>query len=187
MKCSVFIATSTDGYIATPDDGVEWLDTCGDPDADLGPEADMGFNAFIASVDCLVMGRRTMEKLASFQLSQDQWPYGALPVFVLSRTLSEPAGGLPGDVRMFGGDIPTLMAQLAAEGFSHAYIDGGATITAFLELKLINELIITQAPILLGSGKPLFGELNAPIELTGADAITYPNGFVQFRYQVRYP
>lgn len=84
MKCSVFIATSVDGYIATIEGGVDWLETSGKPDIDLGEQADMGFNQFIESVDCMIMGANTLEKLASFNLTDEQWPYGKIRIIALS-------------------------------------------------------------------------------------------------------
>ena len=74
MKCSVFITTSADGYIATEDGGVEWLETAGNANAEMGENADMGFNRYIASVDCMIMGRKCMEKISSFNLTPEQWP-----------------------------------------------------------------------------------------------------------------
>ncbi|MEO1085917.1 MAG: dihydrofolate reductase, partial [Acidobacteriota bacterium] len=88
MKCSVCIATSVDGYIATTDGGVEWLETAGDPDADMGADPHMGLVEFMDSIDCMVMGRKTMEKLSSFELTPEQWPYGDLRIFVLSQTVA---------------------------------------------------------------------------------------------------
>jgi dihydrofolate reductase len=184
MKCSVFIATSADGYIATLDDGVDWLHASGKTDIDLGDRSDMGFNDFIASVDCMVMGRKCMEKLSSFNLSAEQWPYRDIPIFVLSKTLDKPSNNLFGSIKMFSDDIPALISQLERDGLSHAYVDGGATITSFINLQLINEMTITQAPILLGAGKPLFGHIDSQIKLVNVEAVTYPNDFVQIKYHV---
>ncbi|NRA73009.1 MAG: dihydrofolate reductase family protein, partial [Gammaproteobacteria bacterium] len=91
-----------------------------------------------------------------------------------------------GKVEMYAGDIETLVNKLSAQGLKHAYIDGGATITSFINLKLINEMTITRAPILLGDGIPLFGKLNQGIMLENADSVTFPNDFIQVKYQVNY-
>lgn len=186
MKCSVFIATSADGYIATEDGGVEWLETAGRQAADLGEESDMGFSAFIAGVDCMIMGRRCMEKLASFNLTPEQWPYGNLRILVLSRTVEAPPAQLRGKVELYAGGIPALMSALESEGYQHAYIDGGTTITSFLNLGLIDELCLTRAPVLLGGGRPLFGAIDKRITLQHARARVFPNDFVQVQYAVRY-
>jgi dihydrofolate reductase len=187
MKCSVFIATSADGYIATLDDGIDWLETSGKRDVDLGEEADMGFNSFIASVDCMIMGRGCLEKLASFNLTAEQWPYGNIRVIALSRSLKQIPMGLSTKVELYSGDIAGLLAELDGAGFHHAYVDGGATITSFLNEKRIDAMIITHVPILLGSGKPLFGELIQAIKLTNARAKVFANDFIQISYELDYP
>ena len=186
MKCSVFIATSVDGFIARQDGSVDWLHTAGSADADMGDCADMGFNKFIESVDCLIMGRGCMEAVSGFDLSPEQWPYGDARVIVLSNTLKEPPDNLKNRVEMYSGDLQELVSSLESEGFSHAYIDGGKTIQSFLDLQLIDEMILTRAPVILGSGIPLFGKTTQDIELRNAHAQAYPNGFVQLKYAVRY-
>ncbi|OYD21181.1 dihydrofolate reductase family protein [Oceanimonas baumannii] len=186
MKCSVFIATSADGYIATIDGGIDWLETSGKTDIDLGDGTDMGFNSFIASVDCMIMGRGCMEKLASFNLTPEQWPYGTIRIIALSRSVKEVPGSLKGKVELHSGDVSTLVSELETAGFKKAYIDGGATITSFLNAKLINEITITQAPILLGNGKPLFGLINHEVKLKDAKATVFGNDFIQVKYEVSY-
>lgn len=186
MKCSVFIATSADGYIATIDNSVEWLETSGKTDVDLGNQSDMGFNNFIASVDCMIMGRSCMEKLASFNLTPEQWPYGKIRIIALSKSINEVPENLKTRVELYAGDISTLILELERAGFKHAYVDGGATITSFLNEKLINEMTITQAPILLGAGKPLFGETNQKIKLENGQATAFPNDYIQVKYEVNY-
>lgn len=186
MKCSVFIATSADGYIATLDDGIEWLETSGKTDVDLGEQSDMGFNDFIASVDCMIMGRGCMEKLASFNLTPEQWPYGNIRVIALSNSTREVPENLKAWVETYSGNVPALISELESDGFKHAYVDGGATVTSFLNMKLINEMIITQAPILLGAGKPLFGQTTQSIKLENTQAIAFPNDYIQIKYEINY-
>jgi dihydrofolate reductase len=135
MKCSVHIATSADGYIATSGGGVDWLQSAGNPDADMSTNPDMGFNDYIESVDCMIMGRKCMEVISSFNLTPEQWPYGGIKVYVLSHSLKEPPKNLRGKVEIYSGEIPKLINQLEVEGYKHAYIDGGSTITSFLNLK----------------------------------------------------
>lgn len=186
MKCSVFIATSADGYIATESGGVDWLEMAGDSSADMSEHGDMGFSDYIVDVDCMIIGRKCMEKLASFNLTEEQWPYGKRRVIALSNTLTNPCANLPDTVEMYSGDIMALTAELKNQGYKHAYIDGGTTITAFINLKLINKMTITQAPVLLGSGLPLFGFLNNEITLEAAKALVYPNNFIQTQYVLSY-
>ena len=186
MKLSVFIATSTDGYIATEDGGIEWIDAAGNSEADMGEQSDMGFNDFMASVDCLVMGRKCMEKLSSFNLLAEQWPYGSARVIALSNNIKLAPDNLHGKVEMYSGDLKQLIIQLEAEGYKHAYIDGGSTITAFINHKLITDMTITRAPVLLGSGIPLFGTIDVQVKLENAEIVAYPNDFITTKYKVSY-
>jgi len=186
MKCSVYIATSADGYIATPDGGVDWLHTAGNIDADMGENLDMGFADFINSVDCMIMGRKCMEVISSFDIPAEQWPYRDIKIFALSNSLTQPPANLAGKVEMVAGDIQALVDKLSEQGLKHAYIDGGATITSFINLMLINEMIITRAPVLLGSGIPLFGKLNHSVKLDNAESVAFANDFIQVKYNVNY-
>ena len=186
MKCSVYIATSADGYIATLEGGVDWLHTAGNSDADMSNNPDMGFNNLIASVDCMIMGRKCMEVISSFNLSPEQWPYDDTKVYVLSNSMKEPPENLCGKVEMHSGDITKLINQLESNGYKHAYIDGGATITSFINLQLINEMIITTAPVILGEGIPLFGKINKSIKLSNSEVTAFPNDFIQVKYAVNY-
>ena len=186
MKCSVFIATSVDGFIAKEDGSVDWLHRAGKPGVDLGDQSDMGFNDYLSSVDCMIMGRKCMDTIAGMNLTPEQWPYGSIKIVVLSNTVKEAPENLKGKVEMYSGDLNDLVAQLENDDFKHAYIDGGTTIQAFLNLKLINEMTITRAPILLGEGKPLFGKTFKDIKLTQAKAIAFANDFIQVSYQVSY-
>ena len=186
MKCSVFIATSADGYIADVNDGVDWLDNAGKPDADMESFSDMGFNDFLATIDCIIMGRKCMEKISSFNLTPDQWPYGDIPIFVLSNTVQHCPDNMKEKVSIHSDGILALFSLLSAKNLNHAYIDGGVTITSFLNEKLINEMTITQAPILLGGGVSLFGELKYPIKLEKSKVRAFPNDFIQVRYKVSY-
>ena len=186
MKCSVYIATSADGYIATPEGGVDWLHSVGNLEADMTDSPDMGFSQFIASVDCMVMGRKCMEVISSFNLSPEQWPYGDIKIIVLSHSLKEVPDNLRDKVELYSGDIPELVKQLEQGGYKHAYIDGGATITSFINLQLINEMTITKAPIILGKGLPLFGEIDNAVKLENSEAVVFPNGFIQVKYDLNY-
>lgn len=186
MKCTVFIATSVDGFIAKSDDSVDWLQTAGDLNADMGDQADMGMNKYMSTVDCIIMGRKTMDVISKMNLSPEQWPYGNTRIIVLSRTLTIAPENMRERIELYSGDLTVLVAKLEQEGFSHAYIDGGSTIQAFLKLELINEITITRVPILLGEGKPLFGKIGKDVKLVEATAVAFPNGFVQVQYGVCY-
>lgn len=185
MKCSVYIATSVDGFIAKPDGNVDWLHTAGNLKADMGTE-DMGFKAFMDSVDCMIIGRKCMEMISNMNLTPEQWFYGDMRIVVLSNTVTEVPDNLKGKVEMYSGEINSLVATLEKEGFKHAYIDGGKTIQSFINLQLIDEIIITKVPVLLGEGIPLFGKTFKDIKLEKAKACAFTNDFVQVKYSVNY-
>ena len=186
MKCSVYIATSVDGFIAKDDGSVDWLHTAGNPEADMGNQTDMGMNDYFSSFDCMIMGRKCMDMISSMKLTPEQWPYGDTRIIVLSNTIKVAPENMLGKVEIYSGDIQALISNLESEGYEHAYIDGGATIQAFINLKLINEMTITRAPILLGEGIPLFGKTFKDIKLEEAKATAFPNDFIQVKYKVNY-
>jgi dihydrofolate reductase len=185
LKCSAFIATSVDGYIASRDGAVDWLESAGYPEADDREDiGDGGFAAYMASVDCMIMGRKCMETLAEFNLTPEQWPYGNIPIYALSNTIRQPPESLGNRVKMYSGNITQLLETLTSEGLQHAYIDGGATITSFLQLGYLNEICVTQVPILLGDGMPLFGKLDRNVKLEKAEATVFSNDFIQWKYRI---
>ena len=192
MKCSIFIAPSVDGYIATEDGRVNWLETLSKPiseeeaSSDLMKHFNMSFPNYIQGVDCMIMGRKLMEVLSNFDLTPEQWPYGDTKIIVLSHTIKEPPENLKNKVQIYSGSIEELITQLEKEGYKHAYVDGGTTITAFLNLGLIDEMTLTQAPVLLGAGIPLFGKLFKQIKLEDAQATAFPNNFIEIKYTINY-
>jgi dihydrofolate reductase len=171
MNASVFIATSLDGFIARSNGDLDWL-----PPGGGEPH---GYDEFMATVDALVIGRKTLETVLGFEA----WPYGQKPVFVLStRTLAPtPLGAV---VERMSGDPADIVSQLAARGIRHAYVDGGITIQRFLQAGHIHRLIITRVPILLGAGIPLFGPLERDIVLRHVATRQYASGLVQSEYTV---
>ncbi|RRR67038.1 MAG: dihydrofolate reductase [Candidatus Viridilinea halotolerans] len=175
MHTSIYLATSLDGFIARADGAIDWL-----PSGDDTGE-DYGYQAFFASVDLLVMGRTTYDLVQSF----GAWPYGDKPVVVLSqRPLTIPAE-LAERVTVMAGAPQELAERLAARGFRHAYIDGGQTIQRFLAAGLIQRMILTRVPVLLGQGIPLFGPLPAERWWQHVATRSYANGLVQSEYVQR--
>ena len=172
MQASVFIATSLDGFIARTDGALDWLP------AD-GGEAH-GYDEFIATVDAIVMGRKTFQTVVAFAA----WPYGPKPVVVLSTKPSalKAPDGVACD--MMTGTPHEIVARLSARGMKHLYVDGGVTIQGFLAAGLIRRLIITRIPVLLGSGIPLFGPLSHDVRLNHIATRTYPSGMVQSEYVI---
>jgi dihydrofolate reductase len=154
-KNCVFIATSLDGYIADKNGGIDWLHSIPNPDND-----DMGYLKFINGIDALVMGRTTFETVIGFDVP---WPYSK-PVFVLSNKLKEIPESHKDKAFLVKGTLREILDQIHGKGYSRLYIDGGTTIRNFLKEDLIDEMILTTIPILLGGVSSLFGEL--PNELT---------------------
>jgi dihydrofolate reductase len=176
-KCSVYIATSLDGFISRTDGSIDWLN---DFSARIPEGEDLGYAQFMSDVDVLVMGRNTFEQVLTF----GAWPYGSTPVVVLSRQLKTFPDNVPDTVSLSAEEPGKLVQRLSASGWKHLYIDGGLTIQSFLKAGLIDEITITVIPILLGDGKPLFGPLPADVELELVESKTLDFGFVQSKYRV---
>lgn len=178
IKCSVYCGASLDGYIAGPGGDIEWLNR---PEFAPAHATGVTFREFASTVDALVMGRHTFEKLLTFNV----WHY-AVPVVVVSSTLHRVPEHLEGKARLMDASPTEIVRQLEREGFRHLYVDGGATIQRFLRERLIDDIIVTYLPILLGDGIPLFGTggIETPLELVAA--VTNKN-ILQVRYRVRTP
>ncbi|MGF1690856.1 dihydrofolate reductase family protein [Photobacterium kagoshimensis] len=155
MSNIVYIATSLDGYIADKNNKLDWLHEIPNPEG-----SDMGFGDFMNRVDALVMGRNTLDMVLSFDCD---WPYPK-PVFVLSNTMAEVPAGYEDKIFLVKGELKDVVGQINAQGFNNLYIDGGVTIQNFLKEDMIDEMIITTIPVLLGGGISLFGELAAPLK-----------------------
>lgn len=177
-KLSVFIATSLDGYIARHDGSIDWLELA---NATVPAGEDCGYADFMQTVDAIVMGRATFEKVLCFP----DWPYSNTPVYVLSTTISRLPAGMPSSVRLLNATPDDVVKITAEAGRQHLYIDGGQTIQAFLRAGLITDLTITVIPVLIGSGIKLFGELDGDINVNLLSSRSWPFGFVQSHYAVR--
>jgi dihydrofolate reductase len=186
MKVSVFIATTLDGFIARPDGSLDWLPGSGETGSEefdgdsAGEVEDHGWGAFWDSVDCLVLGRKTFEKVLGYGV----WPYEGTRVIVLSRTMTTVPEEVGGEVEIYAGDPQALVEKLATEGHERLYIDGGQTIQSFLRRGLITDMTIATIPVLIGEGIPLFGLLPEDIPLKHIKTKTFPGGFVQSTYEV---
>jgi len=171
MKMSVFVGASIDGFIARADGALDFLPA--------GGGEPHGYDEFIATVDALVIGRKTHETVLAF----DAWPYGLKPVFVLSHRPLPPA---PPEaiVERLSGTPADIVATLADKGFQHAYVDGGITIQQFLRAGLIQRLTVTRVPVLIGTGIPLFGAIPHDIPLRHIATHQYGSGLVKSEYEV---
>ena len=173
MRASIFVGTSLDGFIARPNGAFDFLS---EGDAEAEPH---GFDEFLSTVDALVMGRNTFESV----LRMPKWPYGTKPVFVLSsRPLPSASRGVI--VERMSGAPREVLSVLASRGIRHVYVDGGLTIQAFIRAGLIQHLIISRVPVLIGAGIALFGAVDADISLKHVATRQFPSGLVQSEYAI---
>ncbi len=171
MKVSVFVGTSVDGFLARPDGTFDFL-----PEGGGEPH---GYDEFLASVDTVVIGRATFETVLRF----DAWPYPGKRVVVLSHHPLDLTAA-KGPAEAMGGPPAEIAARLAAGGARHAYVDGGVTIQGFLRAGLVDRLVITRVPVLIGEGRPLFGPLARDVRLTHVATRTLQGGLVTSEYAV---
>jgi len=172
MTASVFIGTSVDGFIARRNGDLDFL-----PPGGGEPH---GYDEFIASVDAIVIGRKTFETVLTFAT----WPYGDKRVVVLSSRPLDLSAARAGVVEQMAGPPAEIVSKLAASGAHHLYVDGGITIQNFLRAGLIQRLIITRVPVLIGDGIPLFGALPRDVRLRHIATQHYPSGLVKSEYEV---
>lgn len=171
MKRSVFCGVSVDGFLARTNHALDFLHS--------GEQEPHGFEEFYGSVDVVVIGRRTFEVVLTF----GKWAYGEKPVIVLSSRRLDLSCIKGGVVEQMSGEPAEIVAQLQARGFQHAYIDGGITIQRFLAAGLIDRMVITRVPILIGEGIPLFGPMLRDIILHHVATRCYRGGLVQSEYE----
>jgi dihydrofolate reductase len=174
MRTTVYVGTSLDGFIARANGDLDWLDNS----ENHSKEVLESYNEFISTIDAVVIGRGTFEKVLTFP----SWPYEK-KVFVLSTSLQQ----LPESVREKAAVLSMkpreMLRYLASQGFSNIYVDGGKVIQAFLKEDCIDELIITKIPVLLGSGIPLFGDLDKDLHFKHVRTKVYSNGLVKSHYE----
>lgn len=169
-KISIYIATSIDGYIARKNGGLDWLEY-----GHTGDE-DYGFKKFIGSIDALVLGRNTYEVVSGF----DKWPYDGKKVIVLSNTLND----VRKEAMLFCGQLNDLISLLHSKGIKHVWVDGGITVSKFLEAGIVDDITISIIAMVLGSGIPLFSTMNREHKCCLVSAQSYSSGLVQLKYVV---
>jgi dihydrofolate reductase len=172
MKLSVFCGVSVDGFLARPNHALDFLET--------GEQEPHGFEEFYGGVDVVVIGRKTFEVVLTF----GKWAYGKKPVVVLSSHPLDFSSVNGGVVEQMSGEPANIVMQLKERGFKHAYIDGGITIQRFLAAGLIDRLVITRVPVLIGEGINLFGPVPHDIGLHHVATRCYRGGLVQSEYQI---
>ncbi len=171
MLASVFVGVSLDGYLAREDGALDFLAA--------GHADPHGYEEFFATVDALVVGRKTYEVVLGFK----DWPYGEKPVVVLSTLELAPASA-GARIERLCGDPVRIWRELESRGFRHIYVDGGITIQRFLDAGLIQRLVVTRVPVLIGRGIPLFGPVLRDIPVRHVATRTFRSGLVQSEYHL---
>ncbi len=171
-KTAAFCGVSLDGFLARPDGRIDWLDRF------AGEEH--GYDAFMASVDTLVIGRATYTFVLGMVASGLGWPYAGKRCVVMTHGSIDPAHG----ERAYAGEPGPLLDELGAEGARQVYVDGGVVVRSFLAAGLLDEMTVSFVPALIGAGIPLFGGVALETGLVLDRAVTYPNGVVQMRYRI---
>jgi len=172
MTNYVFVAASLDGFIAEKGGELDWLNEI--PNRN---KIDYGYAEFLNGIDVIVMGRNTSEKVLTF----DFWPYEK-PVFVLSNSLTSVPKDIADKAEIVKGDLRALVEALKTRGFKNLYVDGGRVIQSFLEEDLIDEMIISRVPVLLGGGVPLFGKLSNRLKFKIVDTERFDEALVKCHY-----
>jgi len=172
MTTIVYVGTSLDGFIARKDGDIDWLVKY------QNKEVHDSYNEFISRIDAMVIGRGTYEKVLSFP----EWPYEK-KVFVLSTSLKQIPGTLNEKATLIAMKPAVLLNYLSDKGFSNIYVDGGKVIQSFLKEDLIDELIITRVPELIGTGIPLFGYLDNDLRFEHIKTNIYSDGLVKSQYK----
>lgn len=168
----MFVGVSVDGFLARPDGSLDFLP------ADGGDAK--AYERFISGVDAVVMGRATFEVARGF----DAWPHAGRPVVVLTTRPLDRTGWPAGAVEAMSGPPDRIVATLAGRGLTRLYVDGGRTVQAFLRAGLVDRLVITRVPVLIGQGIALFGNLPADVRLRHVDTRAYAGGLVTTEYAV---
>jgi dihydrofolate reductase len=172
MTVSVFVGTSVDGFIARQNGSFDFL-----PEGGGEPH---GYVEFMAGIDALVIGRKTFEVV----LGMEAWPYGKKRVVVLSSHPLDLSAAREGVVEQMAGTPDEIVARLAESGAHHLYVDGGITIQQFLRAGLVERIVITRVPVLIGEGIPLFGSLPKDVRLRHVATRAFASGLVQSEYRI---
>ena len=172
LKTIVYIGTSLDGFIARKNGDIDWLTQFANDDAIRA------YDEFMSRVDVIVIGRGTFEKVLTFP----SWPYEK-KVFVLSKSIKQVPDVVKDKIAVLSMEPKELLNYLSDKNFSAIYVDGGKVIQGFLKEDLIDELIISKAPVLIGNGIPLFDDLNSDLKFKHTHTQVSSNGLVRSYYE----
>ncbi len=171
MTIQYYVASSLDGFIATADHSVDWLDA-------LPAPSPSSYEAFYAEIDCVAMGSSTYEFILRHIAAGGSWPYDKPSWVFTTRELDRVPGA---DVRFVSGDV----AHAREEMPKRVWVAGGGSLAGqFLDAGLLDEIIVTIASTTLGEGQPLLPKHVAPGRLRLTEVTHMGDGFVELRYQV---
>lgn len=172
MRTIAYLGTSLDGFIARKDGDIDWLTQF------ANDEAIHAYKEFVNRIDAIVIGRGTFEKVLTFSF----WPYEK-KIFVLSNSIKQLPDTLKDKVILLSMKPEELLSYLSSMGFSTIYVDGGRVIQDFLKKDLIDEMIIAKAPILIGSGIPLFNYIDTDLQFKHVRTAVQSNGLIRSYYE----
>lgn len=171
-KTILYIAASVDGYIAKPGDNLDFLQLV------ESQGEDYGYSDFYDQIDTVILGKRTYDWVMN---QVDEFPHQGKETYVLTSHKKKSAG----TIQFYTGELAALVEKLKATNGKHIFIDGGAqTVFRFLELELLDEIIISYIPILLGNGLRLFGSGFPEQKMELIEAKSYPKGLLQVHYRL---
>ena len=172
-KAILYIAASVDGYIAKPGDNLDFLHLV------AREGEDYGYARFYEQIDTVILGKRTYDWVMA---QVNEFPHQGKETYVLTREKLNPIG----TVQFYSGDLSDLISTLKSKSGKHIFVDGGAqTVHRFLKEGLLDEIIISFIPILLGEGIRLFQEGFSEQKLKLIESKNYPSGLVQVHYQIK--
>ncbi|WP_144018604.1 dihydrofolate reductase family protein [Demequina sp. NBRC 110051] len=180
----VYCAMSVDGFIAGPGDDIAWLEaprpswapTANGPWAEDRATEGVEYDDFFAGIGAMLMGRRTFDVVHGM----GEWFYGDTPVIVATGRPLPPDPGVPASVTTASAPIANLVAEaLEAAGERNVYLDGGSLIRQALDADLIDEMVVTIHPTILGAGHPLFAGAEQRHMVTVNEVRRFGEGLVQ--------
>jgi dihydrofolate reductase len=175
-RITLHMVSSLDGFIANADNSIGWMDSKDVYEKGIRDE-DVDVAAFLAAIDCYVMGANTYEHALALG-----WPYGDTPTFVLTHR------ALPvtrATVKLVSGELANLVNELFRPHYRNIWMVGGSALTReFLRHSLADDIRLTIAPVVLGGGTPFFDHIGREQRLHLKEVSAYRNGFVELWYEI---
>ena len=172
-KVKLYIASSLDGYIAGENGSIDWLFS----------DADYGYTEFYNSIDTIFVGRKTYEQSLTFE----EYPYKGKKVYVLTHRAEAKKEKKTYNVEYINDEIPKFVTSLIKQPIGNKDIwllGGGEIVSLFLNADLVDEIILSVHPIILGKGIPLFNDIKKRVNLRLLESIPFKSGLVQLHYRI---